>query len=70
MKQDLPRLTKFLRKRFNTDAVKVVMTGKKNDMAEVFIRDEQIATLTRDEEDGEVCYHLQMAILDIDLDEA
>ena len=69
MKQDLPRLQKYLRKMFNTEALKVVMPPKKTDMAEVFIRDEQIATLSRDEEDGEVCYHLQMAILDIDLQE-
>ena len=69
MKQDLPKLQKYLRKKFNTEALKVIMPPKKTDMAEVFIRDEQIATLTRDEEDGEVCYHLQMAILDIDLQE-
>ena len=67
MKQDLPRLQAYLRKRFNTQNLKVVMPPKKLDMAEVFIADEQIATLTRDDEDGEVCYYLQMAILDIDL---
>ena len=67
MKQDLPKLQKYLRKIFHTEALKLVMPPKKTDMAEVFIRDEQIATLSRDEEDGEVCYHLQMAILDIDL---
>ena len=40
-----------------------------HDFAEVFIGDDMIATLTLDDEDGEVCYQLQMAILDIDLDE-
>ena len=70
MKQDLPRLQKYLRKRFNNQALKLVMPPRKTDMAEVFIGDEQIATLTRDDEDGEVCYYLQMAILDIDLDDA
>ena len=67
MKQDLPKLQKYLRKAFNTEAVRLAMPGRKTDMAEVFVRDEQIATLTRDEDEGEVCYHLQMAILDIDL---
>ena len=70
MKDDLPRLQKYLRKMFNTEALKLVMPGRKTDMAEVFVRDEQIATLSRDEEDGEVCYYLQMAILDIDLEDA
>jgi hypothetical protein len=69
MKEDLPRLQKYLRKRFNTEALKLIMPPRKTDMAEVFIRDEQIATVTRDEEDGEVCYHFQMAILDIDLED-
>jgi hypothetical protein len=70
MKQDLSKLQNYLRKRFNTQALKIVMPPRKTDMAEVFIDDEQIATLTRDDEDGEVCYYLQMAILDIDLDDA
>lgn len=69
MKQDIPRLQAYLRKRFNTPTLKVIMTPKKSDMAEVFIGDDMIATLTLDDEDGEVCYQLQMAILDIDLDE-
>lgn len=69
MKQDIPKLQTFLRKKFNTQLLKVVMPPRKTDMAEVFIGDEQIATLTLDDEDGEVCYQLQMAILDIDLEE-
>jgi hypothetical protein len=70
MKDDLPKLLAYLRKRFNSPALRLMMPGRKTDMAEVFIGDEQIATLTRDEDEGEVCYYLQMAILDIDLDEA
>ena len=70
MKQDIPRLQNYLRKRFNTPTLKVVMPPKKTDMAEVFIGDDMIATLSLDDEDGEVCYQLQMAILDIDLDGA
>ncbi len=69
MKQDLPKLQAYLRKRFNTPSLKVVMPPKKTDMAEVFIGEDMIATLTLDDEDGEVCYQLQMAILDIDLDD-
>ncbi len=69
MKEDLPKLQAYLRRRFNTNSLKLVMPPRKTDMAEVFIGDEQIATLTRDDEDGEVCYYLQMAILDIDLEE-
>jgi hypothetical protein len=67
---DIPRLQKYLRKLFRTEALRVVPQPKKNDMAEVFIAEEFIATLYREEEDGEVSFQLQMAILDIDLDES
>ncbi len=69
MKDDLPKLQRYLRRLFNTDRLRIVMHPKKADMAEVFIDDEFIAPLYREEEDGEVSYQLQMAILDIDLDE-
>jgi hypothetical protein len=68
MKEDIPRLQKYLRKVFHTDDLRLVMPPRKSDMAEIFIKDEQIATLSRDEDDD--CYQLQMAILDIDLDDA
>ena len=69
MKEDVARLERYLRKMFNTDTLRVVMHQKKTDMAEVFIGEEFIAPLYREEEDGEVSFQLQMAILDIDLEE-
>ena len=69
MKDDVERLERYLRKIFHTDALRVVLHSKKTDMAEVFIGEEFIAPLYREEEDGEVSFQLQMAILDIDLDE-
>lgn len=68
MKADVPKLQKYLRKTFRNEALRVVMPPKKTDMAEVFIGDEQIATLTEDE-DGEGDYFLTMSILSMDLDE-
>ena len=62
--------TRYLAKMFRTDAVRVEMHPKKKDMAEVSIGDEFIGPIYREEEDGEVSYQLQIAILDIDLDEA
>ena len=43
---------------------------KKQDMAEVFVAGEFVATLYRIEEDGEVEYQVQMAILEMDLEGA
>ena len=69
MKEDVPKLQAYLRKTFGNEAIRVVMHGRKKDMAEVFVGQNQIAQLYRDEEDGEVSYQLQMAILDIDLED-
>jgi hypothetical protein len=69
MKKDIPRLQKYLRKVFRTETLRVVPHARKKDMAEVFIGDEFIAPIYREEEDGEVSYQLQMAILDFDLED-
>jgi len=42
---------------------------RKNDSAEVFIGDEFIGVIYRDDEDGELSWNFQMAILEVDLDE-
>jgi hypothetical protein len=68
VKDDIPKLQAYLRKTFRCDALKVVMHPRKKDMAEVSVGDEFIATLHRDEDDGEVSYQFQMAILDVDLE--
>ena len=39
----------------------------KRDSAEVYIGDEFLGVIFRDDEDGEVSYDFNMAILDIDL---
>ncbi|MFM1815611.1 MAG: hypothetical protein RLZ98_2306 [Pseudomonadota bacterium] len=69
MKEDIPRLEKYLRKLFRNNSIRVVMTPKKSDMAEVFDGEEFLAPLYREEEDGEVSYQLQLVVLDIDLEE-
>ena len=40
----------------------------KDDSAEVYIGEEFIGVLFRDEEDGDLSYSFQMAILEFDLD--
>jgi len=70
LKEDIPKLQKYLRKSFRCESLRVVMHPKKKDMAEVSVGDEFIATLYREEDDGEVSYALQMAILDVDLADA
>jgi hypothetical protein len=69
-KAELAKLEAYLRKTFGLKNIGLRPQPKKNDMAEVFIGDEFIATLYRIDEDGEVEYQMQMAILEMDLEEA
>lgn len=69
-KEELARVQAYLRKTFGTAELEVRAQPKKKDMAEVFVRDEFVATLYRIEEEGEVEYQLQMAILEMDLEGA
>lgn len=68
--KEVARLQAYLRKTFGAKTLEVRARPKKNDSAEVFIGDEFIAVIFREEEDGEVSYQFQMAILDLDLEGA
>lgn len=69
-KEELARLENYLRKTFGTASLEIRAQPKKNDMAEIFVNGDFIATLYRIEEDGELEYQVQMAILEMDLEEA
>ncbi len=68
-KTELAKLQAYLQRKFELDTIKVVARPKKKDSAEVFIGDEFIAVIYRDDEDGEVSWNLQMAILEMDLED-
>lgn len=69
-KEELARLEAYLRKTFGTKTLTVRARPKKDDSAEVYIGDDFTAVLYREDEDGEVSYQFQMAILEMDLEEA
>ena len=59
------RVQTYLRLKFSNDML-TLKRGAKDDMVEVFMEDEFIGTLFRDDEDGEVSYAFNMAILEFD----
>lgn len=70
MKPDeIAKLTKFLRSKFEMPAISVRKRPQKNDSAEVYIGEEFVGVIFRDEEDGELSYNFSMAILDFDLED-
>jgi hypothetical protein len=67
-RQEIEKLQAFFRKRFNLPSISVKPRAQKADSAEVYIGDEFVGVLFRDDEDGDLSYNFTMAILDIDLE--
>ncbi len=70
MKPDeLKTLSAYFNKVFKTPNLIVKARPKKDDSAEVYIGEEFLGVLYRDEDEGELSYNFSMAILDIDLED-
>ena len=67
--QEMVRVQAYMRKVFGTKTLSVRARPKIRDSAEVYVGDEFIGTLTREDEEGELCYQFQMAILELDLED-
>jgi len=67
--QEMVRVQAYLRKVFGTKTLSVRARPKIKDSAEVYVGEEFLGTLTRDEDEGELCYQFQMAILEVDLED-
>ena len=69
-KEEIAKVEAYLRKTFGTKNLTIRPRPKKDDSAEVYIGEDFVAVLFREDEDGEVSYQFQMAILDVDLEDA
>ncbi|MBN8994842.1 MAG: DUF3126 family protein [Rhizobiales bacterium] len=67
-RQEILKLQNFFRRRFNLPSIEVKQRPQKKDSAEVYIGDEFVGVVYRDDEDGDLSYNFTMAILDIDLE--
>jgi len=67
--EEITKLNTYLRKLFKLPSLEVRRRPQKEDSAEVYIGDEFIGVLFRDDEDpDDISYNFQMAILDYDLE--
>jgi len=64
--EEIAKLDAYLKRIFN-DKVVIKARHKKDDSAEVYLGDEFLGIIFRDDEDGELSFNFSMAILDIDL---
>lgn len=68
-KDELNKLEVYLRKTLGSPGISVRARPRKTDSAEVLVGDEFIGLIFRDDEDeDDLSYNFQMAILAIDLD--
>ena len=68
--QEIAKLQAYLRRMFGNQSLAVRKRPKKEDSAEVYLGEEFIGVIFKDEEEGETSYQFQMAILDFDLEES
>jgi len=68
-RDEILKLEHYLKKVFRLPQIQVRQRPRKDDSAEVFVDEEFIGVIFRDDDEGEVAYQFQMAILDYDLKE-
>ena len=70
MKTDeIKKLESYFQRTFGNTSLSVKARPKKDDSAEVYLGEDFIGVLFRDEDEGELSYNFSMAILDFDLEE-
>ena len=65
---EILKLEAYLKKTFQLPSIQVKARPQKDDSAEVYIGDEFIGVIFRDDEDEDLSYNFQMAILEFDLE--
>lgn len=67
--EEMAKLKAYIEKKFKASGITVKKREKTEDSIELLIDNEFIGLIYKDEEDGDVSYNFDMAILDIDLEE-
>lgn len=63
---EIKKLDAYLKRTLNPN-ITVKARPRKNDSGEVYLGDEFLGVIYRDDEDGDLSYNFSMAILDVDL---
>ena len=64
----ISRIQDYMRSSLRSKHIKVEGRENKLDSADVTLNGEFIGVVFEDKEDGDICYHFNMTILDIDLE--
>jgi Protein of unknown function (DUF3126) len=66
--EELKKLDAYFKRIFGNSTLIVKPRPKKDDSAELFLGEEFLGLIYRDDEDGDLSYNFSMAILDMDLE--
>ena len=66
--EEIRKLDAYFKRAFQNPNLQVKARPRKDDSCEVYIGEEFIGVLYRDDEDDDLSYNFQMAILESDLD--
>ncbi|MBO6719612.1 MAG: DUF3126 family protein [Rhizobiaceae bacterium] len=66
--EEIRKLDAYFKRTFGNAALEVKARPRKDDSCELYLGDEFLGIIFKDEEEGELSYNFSMAILDIDLD--
>ncbi len=67
-REEITRLQGYLQRKFELPELEVRQRQKQDDSAEVYIGGEFIGVVYRDDDDEDLSYQFQMAILEMDLE--
>jgi hypothetical protein len=67
-KAEIAKIEAYLRRKFELPSLSVRGRPRKDDSAEVYIGDEFIGIIHRDDDDEDLSWNFTMAILEIDVD--
>ena len=65
---ELQKIESYFQKKFSNPSINLKPSKSDPEMAEVYISNEFIGTLYKDEDEGEISYDFNMSIIDIDLE--
>ena len=65
--EELRKLDAYFKRTFMNQALQVKARPRKDDSAELFLGEEFLGIIYRDDEDGDLSYNFSMAILEVDI---
>ncbi|KXF77621.1 hypothetical protein ATN84_09705 [Paramesorhizobium deserti] len=65
--EELRKLDAYFKRTFKNPGLEVKARPRKDDSCELYLNDEFLGLIYKDEDEGELSYNFSMAILDIDL---